>query len=321
MTSTDIEGLAVGAYLEREDPRDALCGATELRPGMRIGTASIRRRAQLLALDPSLSIEPMRGNIDTRLRKRGERGLDAIVLAACGLDRLGLDAEIGRRFEPDELVPEAGQGALALAGTRRRRAARRRGGPRRDAPAGRSRARVCRDHRRRLSRTDRRAPRRRAADRSRRRRGRQLDRAQNGHRSRRGRRCADAVRRGLTCASSSRGRGRRPRSSPKPYAGRLRAGALPADRDRADRRRPDRGRRVRLGDRHERERSRASWPGVTRRFASNRSDRRSHRGGSRRARARGLLRSVRFLAGRPPRGAATAGGAGPLRGRRRAPGG
>ncbi|MDX6437216.1 MAG: hydroxymethylbilane synthase [Gaiellaceae bacterium] len=114
MTSTDTEGLVVGAYLEREDPRDALCGATELRPGMRIGTASVRRRAQLLALDSSLSIEPMRGNIDTRLRKRGERGLDAIVLAACGLDRLGLDAEIGLRFDPDELVPEAGQGALAL---------------------------------------------------------------------------------------------------------------------------------------------------------------------------------------------------------------
>jgi hydroxymethylbilane synthase len=56
----------------------------------------------------------LRGNIDTRLRKRGERGLDAIVLAACGLDRLGLAGEIGRRFEPDEFVPEAGQGALAL---------------------------------------------------------------------------------------------------------------------------------------------------------------------------------------------------------------
>src|SRR3954447_10371314 len=81
---------------------------------MRIGTASIRRRAQLLALEPSLSIEPLRGNIDTRLRKRGERGLDAIVLAACGLDRLGLGAEIGHRFDPEQLVPEAGQGALAL---------------------------------------------------------------------------------------------------------------------------------------------------------------------------------------------------------------
>src|SRR5690242_21696199 len=114
MTSSDTDGLAVGAYLEREDPRDALCGAAELRPGMRIGTASVRRRAQLLALEPELSIEPLRGNIDTRLRKRGERGLDAVVLAACGLDRLGLAAEIGRRFEPDELLPEAGQGALAL---------------------------------------------------------------------------------------------------------------------------------------------------------------------------------------------------------------
>ena len=114
MTSTDTEGLRVGAYLAREDPRDALCGADGLRPGMRVGTASIRRRAQLLALEPTLSIEPLRGNIDTRLRKRRERGLDAIVLAACGLDRLGLAGEIGRRFEADEIVPEAGQGALAL---------------------------------------------------------------------------------------------------------------------------------------------------------------------------------------------------------------
>ncbi|MGI8420963.1 MAG: hydroxymethylbilane synthase [Gaiellaceae bacterium] len=114
MTSTDTEGLAVGAYLERDDPRDALCGASEIHPGMRIGTASVRRRAQLLALEPSLSIEPLRGNIDTRLRKRGERGLDAVVLAACGLDRLGLAAEIGLRFEPATMLPEAAQGALAL---------------------------------------------------------------------------------------------------------------------------------------------------------------------------------------------------------------
>jgi hydroxymethylbilane synthase len=114
MTSTDAEGLAVGAYLERDDPRDALCGAAEVRPGMAIGTASIRRRVQLLVLEPELRIEPLRGNIDTRLRKRGERGLDAVVLAACGLDRLGLAGEIGRRFTPDEMLPEAGQGALAL---------------------------------------------------------------------------------------------------------------------------------------------------------------------------------------------------------------
>jgi hydroxymethylbilane synthase len=114
MTSTDTEGLAVGAYLPREDPRDALCGAAGLRPGLRVGTASARRRAQLLALEPELSIEPLRGNIDTRLRKRGERGLDAVVLAACGLDRLGLDDEIGLRFDPGLVLPEAGQGALAL---------------------------------------------------------------------------------------------------------------------------------------------------------------------------------------------------------------
>lgn len=114
LTATNPEGLAIGAYLRREDPRDALCGAAELRPGMRIGTASVRRKAQLLALEPTLSIEPLRGNIDTRLRKRGERGLDAIVLAACGLDRLGLAQEIGHRFEPEAMLPEAGQGALAL---------------------------------------------------------------------------------------------------------------------------------------------------------------------------------------------------------------
>jgi hydroxymethylbilane synthase len=114
MTSTDTGGLAVGAYLERDDPRDALCGASSVEPGMRIGTASVRRRAQLLALEPTLSIEPLRGNVDTRLRKRGERGLDAVVLAACGLDRLGLAHEIGLRFPPEQLLPEAAQGALAL---------------------------------------------------------------------------------------------------------------------------------------------------------------------------------------------------------------
>jgi hydroxymethylbilane synthase len=114
LTATDPDGLSIGAFLRRDDPRDALCGADAVRPGMRIGTASVRRKAQLLAREPSLSIEPLRGNVDTRLRKRGERGLDAIVLAACGLDRLGLGGEIGHRFDPEELLPEAGQGALAL---------------------------------------------------------------------------------------------------------------------------------------------------------------------------------------------------------------
>jgi hydroxymethylbilane synthase len=114
MTSTDTDGLTIGAFLERDDPRDALVGAAGIRPGMRVGTASARRRAQLLALEPSLTIEPLRGNVDTRLRKMQERGLDAIMLAACGLDRLGLGAEIGARLEPAQMLPEAAQGALAL---------------------------------------------------------------------------------------------------------------------------------------------------------------------------------------------------------------
>jgi len=114
MTSSDTAGLAVGAYLPRDDPRDALCGAGELWPGMRVGTASVRRRAQLLALEPELVVEPLRGNVETRLRKRWERRLDAVVLAACGLDRLGLGGEIGLRFPPADVLPEAGQGAVAL---------------------------------------------------------------------------------------------------------------------------------------------------------------------------------------------------------------
>ena len=114
MTSTDTEGLLVGAYLPRDDARDALCGTPSLRPGLRVGTASARRRALLLAVEPELRIEPLRGNVDTRLRKRDERELDAVVLAACGLDRLGLASEIGHRFDPLDVVPEAGQGAIAL---------------------------------------------------------------------------------------------------------------------------------------------------------------------------------------------------------------
>jgi hydroxymethylbilane synthase len=110
MTSSDTEGLAVGAYLERDDPRDALVGAARIEPGMRIGTASARRRAQLLALEPTLSIEPLRGNVDTRLRKLSEGQFDAIVLAQAGLERLGRSAD----GILDGLVPAAGQGALAI---------------------------------------------------------------------------------------------------------------------------------------------------------------------------------------------------------------
>ena len=122
MTSTDPEGLVVGAYLAARRSARRAVRRERVRPGMRVGTASVRRKAQLLALEPTLSIEPLRGNIDTRLRKRSERGLDAVVLAACGLDRLGLAREIGMRFDPDELLPEAGAGRARAAGARGRRA-------------------------------------------------------------------------------------------------------------------------------------------------------------------------------------------------------
>ena len=124
MTSTDTDGLTVAAYLERDDPRDALVGAAAIRAGMRIGTASARRRAQLLALEPSLRVESLRGNVETRLRKLRERGLDAIVLAACGLDRLGL--RIGDRPAPRPAAdaPGGGAGCAGAAGARRRGVAR-----------------------------------------------------------------------------------------------------------------------------------------------------------------------------------------------------
>ena len=85
--------LRLAAVPPREDPRDVLVGAPSLEalpPGARVGTSALRRRAQVLALRPDLEVVELRGNVDTRLRKRGERGLDAIVLAACGLERLGL---------------------------------------------------------------------------------------------------------------------------------------------------------------------------------------------------------------------------------------
>ena len=125
MTSTDTTGSR-SARTRRGRIR-ATRSAARVRcgPGMRIGTASARRRAQLLALEPTLSIEPLRGNIDTRLRKRGERGLDAVVLAACGLDRLGLAQEIGHRFDPERDAAGGGPGCAGAAGARGRGAARR----------------------------------------------------------------------------------------------------------------------------------------------------------------------------------------------------
>jgi hydroxymethylbilane synthase len=110
------EGLTIAAIPEREDPRDAMVGSTlaELGQGARVGTSSGRRGAQLLNLRPDLVVQPIRGNVDTRLRKLKERQFDAIMLAAAGLRRLSLEKEIAHYFSPDEICPAPGQGALAV---------------------------------------------------------------------------------------------------------------------------------------------------------------------------------------------------------------
>jgi hydroxymethylbilane synthase len=111
-------GLEIAAVPEREDPRDACCGPygslAEIPAGARIGTSSARRAGLLGVLRPDLEVVPLRGNVDTRLRKLDAGEADAIVLAAAGLVRLGLLGRIGFLFDPAEFVPEAGQGALAL---------------------------------------------------------------------------------------------------------------------------------------------------------------------------------------------------------------
>jgi hydroxymethylbilane synthase len=112
-------GFELVAILEREDPRDAFVSNlyanwAELPQGAVVGTSSLRRVVQLKALRPDLRIEPLRGNLDTRLRKLDEGGFDAIVLASAGLKRLGLAARIRCCFSVDEMIPCAGQGALGL---------------------------------------------------------------------------------------------------------------------------------------------------------------------------------------------------------------
>jgi hydroxymethylbilane synthase len=112
-------GFVLAAVWQREDPRDAFVSnrfgsIDELPHGAVVGTSSLRRVVQLLAARPDLRIEPLRGNLDTRLRKLDEGGFDAIVLAAAGLMRLGLAARIRARFEPAQMTPAAGQGALGL---------------------------------------------------------------------------------------------------------------------------------------------------------------------------------------------------------------
>jgi hydroxymethylbilane synthase len=112
------EGLEIAAVPAREDPADVWIGAgdslEDVPEGARVGTASLRRRAQLLATRPDLRVEDLHGNVDTRLRKLAEGELDAIVLAAAGLRRLGREDEIGFAIPVERMVPAAGQGALAL---------------------------------------------------------------------------------------------------------------------------------------------------------------------------------------------------------------
>ncbi len=121
----EVEGLEIAAVPPREDPADAWIGAgTSLEDapeGARVGTVSLRRRAQLLAARPDLEVLDLNGNVDTRLRKLAEGDYDAIILAAAGLRRLGREGEIGFRVPEDRMVPAAGQGALARAGADRRR--------------------------------------------------------------------------------------------------------------------------------------------------------------------------------------------------------
>jgi hydroxymethylbilane synthase len=110
------EGLAIAAIPERESPFDAIAGRrlADLPHGARVGTSSGRRAAQLWMLRPDLAIEPIRGNVDTRLRKLKEGEFAAILLAAAGLRRLGLEAEIAEVFAPEQICPAPGQGALAI---------------------------------------------------------------------------------------------------------------------------------------------------------------------------------------------------------------
>lgn len=111
------DGCVLVGAPERADARDVLCGAPSLEalaPGARVGTSALRRRAQLLAVRPDLDVVDLRGNVDTRLRKLDAGDVDALVLAAAGLERLERSDAIGARLDPDRFVPASGQGTLAL---------------------------------------------------------------------------------------------------------------------------------------------------------------------------------------------------------------
>ena len=114
------EGLLIGAYAKRHDPRDALLSnrglkLAELPPGSAVGTGSLRRAAQILHAYPELRIKPIRGNVDTRIRKLRESGdYDAIVLAAAGLERMGMTGEASEILPVDTVLPAPGQGIVAV---------------------------------------------------------------------------------------------------------------------------------------------------------------------------------------------------------------
>jgi hydroxymethylbilane synthase len=112
-------GFELAAITEREDPRDAFCSGAyakiaDLPQGARVGTSSLRRKAQLKAIRPDLDIHPLRGNVDTRLRKLEQGEYDAIILAAAGLKRLGKTELLKEIISADILCPAAGQGALGI---------------------------------------------------------------------------------------------------------------------------------------------------------------------------------------------------------------
>ena len=111
------EDLPLAAFSKREDPRDVLVlpeGVTELDPAKPIGCSSRRRQLQLKELFPDMDIRPVRGNVQTRLKKLQDGEFSALVLAAAGLKRLGLEDRISRYFSPEEMLPAAGQGILAV---------------------------------------------------------------------------------------------------------------------------------------------------------------------------------------------------------------
>jgi hydroxymethylbilane synthase len=116
LPSLTPDGLVIGAVPERADVRDALVGSTvaDLAPGATVASGSLRRRAQLANVRPDLRFEGLRGNIATRLARLDQADVDAVVMAAAALDRLGLAEWIAERLDPDVMLPQVGQGALAV---------------------------------------------------------------------------------------------------------------------------------------------------------------------------------------------------------------